>query len=200
MKKLLLTLAILFSTTFVYAGDITRSHTYTNGEVLTHTNLNTSIDEIILEANDLDGDNLASNIAITTSGNAQFTGTFQATGTTIQIGDGADTLEIEATGGITYTPAATWTFSAAQTVSGTWANLGTVTTVDINGGTVGGITLDGKLTAGASEIEGSNFDITGGSISGITDLAIADGGTGSSSTTYCNLTANVTGTLPVANG
>ena len=31
-------------------------------------------------------------------------------------------------------------------------------------------------------------------------LPIAGGGTGSTSTTYCNLTSNVTGTLPVANG
>jgi hypothetical protein len=31
-------------------------------------------------------------------------------------------------------------------------------------------------------------------------LPIANGGTNSSSTTYCNLTSNVTGTLPVANG
>jgi len=31
-------------------------------------------------------------------------------------------------------------------------------------------------------------------------LAITNGGTGSTSTTYCNLTTNVTGTLPVANG
>jgi len=35
-------------------------------------------------------------------------------------------------------------------------------------------------------------------VSGI--LPIANGGTNSSSTTYCDLTANVTGTLPVANG
>jgi hypothetical protein len=31
-------------------------------------------------------------------------------------------------------------------------------------------------------------------------LPIANGGTGSTSTTYCNLASNVTGTLPVANG
>ena len=31
-------------------------------------------------------------------------------------------------------------------------------------------------------------------------LPIANGGTGSTSTTYCSLTTNVTGTLPVANG
>ena len=33
-----------------------------------------------------------------------------------------------------------------------------------------------------------------------TALPIANGGTGSTSTTYCSMTANVTGTLPVANG
>lgn len=33
-----------------------------------------------------------------------------------------------------------------------------------------------------------------------TPLATSSGGTGSSSTTYCNLASNVTGTLPVANG
>jgi hypothetical protein len=42
------------------------------------------------------------------------------------------------------------------------------------------VTLGKKLAAGSVEIEGSNFDITGGSISGITDLALADGGTGAS--------------------
>lgn len=31
-------------------------------------------------------------------------------------------------------------------------------------------------------------------------LGTASGGTGSNSTTFCNLTSNVTGTLPVANG
>ena len=31
-------------------------------------------------------------------------------------------------------------------------------------------------------------------------VPIANGGTGSSSTTYCSLTTNVTGTLPIANG
>lgn len=37
--------------------------------------------------------------------------------------------------------------------------------------------------------------------SGVTGtLPIANGGTGSTSTTYCDLTTNVTGTLPVANG
>ena len=46
---------------------------------------------------------------------------------------------------------------------------------------------------------GANSDIT--SLSGLaTPLSIAQGGTGTSSTTFTNLTTNVTGTLPIANG
>ena len=39
-----------------------------------------------------------------------------------------------------------------------------------------------------------------GSLTLGTPLATSQGGTGSTSTTYCSLTANVTGTLPIANG
>ena len=46
---------------------------------------------------------------------------------------------------------------------------------------------------------GANANIT--SLLGLTTpLSTAQGGTGSASTTYCSLTSNVTGTLPVANG
>lgn len=89
--------------------------------------------------------------------------------------------------------AGNWT-NAGRTV----ADGGTVTTIDINGGAIDGTTIGansaaaitcttlntgGKLTAGANEIECSNVDITGGSITGITDLAVADGGTGASTLT-----------------
>jgi len=92
--------------------------------------------------------------------------------------------------------------------------------------TINAFTLNGKLTAGANEIEGSNFDINGGTIDGITDLAIVDGGTGAStaqaainalagavtsnrvlradganiSLAQVVLTSDVSGTLPLANG
>lgn len=57
--------------------------------------------------------------------------------------------------------------------------------------------FDNIATAVASKLDTSSF-----TASGLTSgtLAIANGGTGSSSTTYCNLVSNVTGTLPVANG
>jgi hypothetical protein len=42
--------------------------------------------------------------------------------------------------------------------------------------------------------------ITSPAIDVTTPIAVADGGTGTTSTTFCNLASNVTGTLPVANG
>jgi hypothetical protein len=67
-------------------------------------------------------------------------------------------------------------------------------------GTVNGITLTGTVT--------STGNLTlGGTLSGVNlasqvtgTLPIANGGTGTTSTTFANLTTNVTGTLPVGNG
>lgn len=67
-------------------------------------------------------------------------------------------------------------------------------------GTVNGITLTGTVT--------STGNLTlGGTLSGVNlasqvtgTLPIANGGTGTTSTTFVNLASNVTGTLPVANG
>ncbi len=55
---------------------------------------------------------------------------------------------------------------------------------------------------GTNVIEALNYvgSLTIGSITLSTPLGIASGGTGSSSTTYCSLTANVSGTLPVGSG
>ena len=64
---------------------------------------------------------------------------------------------------------------------------GTVTSVQVGGGTTGLTYSGGPIT-------------TSGTITTAGTLVIANGGTGSTSTTYCSLTANVSGTLPVANG
>jgi hypothetical protein len=64
---------------------------------------------------------------------------------------------------------------------------GTVTSVQVAGGTTGLTYSGGPIT-------------TSGTITTAGTLVIANGGTGSTSTTYCSLTANVSGTLPVANG
>jgi hypothetical protein len=93
------------------------------------------------------------------------------------------------------------------TITGTWPNQtinatgtgGTVTSV-AGTGTVNGISLSGTVTTSGSLT-------LGGTLSGVNltsqvtgTLPIANGGTGTTSTTFANLTTNVTGTLPVANG
>jgi hypothetical protein len=65
--------------------------------------------------------------------------------------------------------------------------------------TGGELDLDIKANGGVViEVGEIAVDLSASSITGT--LAIGDGGTGSSSTTYCDLTANVTGILPLANG
>jgi hypothetical protein len=68
--------------------------------------------------------------------------------------------------------------AAAPTVT----DLGAVTTCDINGGTIAGVTIDGSLTWSAAQDLNSqaltNVNIDSGVITGITDLVVADGGTG----------------------
>jgi len=77
---------------------------------------------------------------------------------------------------------------------------GSVTSVAVTG-TVNGITLTGGpvTSSGTFTLGGTlgSVDLTS-QITGT--LPVANGGTGSTSTTYASLTTNVTGTLPVANG
>jgi len=77
--------------------------------------------------------------------------------------------------------------------------VGSVTSVG-GTGTVNGITLSGTVTSSGNLTLGGTLgsvDLTS-QITGT--LPIGNGGTNSTSTTYCSLTANVSGTLPVANG
>ena len=66
-------------------------------------------------------------------------------------------------------------------------NFGTVTSVDVSGGSTGLTFSGGPIT-------------TAGTITMSGTLGTANGGTGSTSTAFVNLASNVTGTLPVANG
>ena len=93
-------------------------------------------------------------------------------------------------------------------ITGTWPNQtinssnsgGTVTSVATSG-SVNGITLSG------GPITSTGTVTLGGTLSGVSlatqvtgTLPIANGGTGTTSTTFANLATNVTGTLPIANG
>jgi hypothetical protein len=59
------------------------------------------------------------------------------------------------------------------------------TTADVNGGTIDGTTIGASVPAAGtfSSVSTGSATITGGSITGITDLAVADGGTGVSTLT-----------------
>jgi len=87
----------------------------------------------------------------------------------VSIGNGgSDKLTINAPGGITYTPAATWTFTGNQTVSGTWADAGTMTTVDIDGGTIDGVTIGATAAPTVTDLGSvATADINGGTMDGV---------------------------------
>jgi len=63
--------------------------------------------------------------------------------------NGAVTIGDASGDALTFHPAA-WTLTNAVTITGTWANLGAVTTVDINGGTIDGVTIGGATPAAAT--------------------------------------------------
>ena len=65
-------LFVLLFTVNAFGSDVTRSHDFTDGEILTAAQLDTAFDEIITECNDIDGDQLASDIAIVTTGLCRF--------------------------------------------------------------------------------------------------------------------------------
>ena len=77
--------------------------------------------------------------------------------------------------------------AAVALANPTETGTGTVTSVQVAGGTTGLTYSGGPIT-------------TSGTITTAGTLVIANGGTGSTSTTYCSLTANVSGLLPLANG
>ena len=52
--------------------------------------------------------------------------------------------------------------------------LGTLETTNVTATNINAFTLAGKLTAGSTEIEGSNFDINGGTVDAITTLTVAN--------------------------
>lgn len=81
-------------------------------------------------------------------------------------------------------------------------NSGVVTLLASSSGATGTVSSVAMSVPSFLSVAGSPITSSGTlavTLSG-TALPIANGGTGSTSTTYCSLTTNVTGTLPVANG
>ena len=75
------------------------------------------------------------------------------------------------------------TVTGGGTLAGTWTDLGTVTTVDINGGTIDGASIGSVVTSSGSFTTLSATGILTADLSIINstgDLPVADGGTGAS--------------------
>lgn len=98
-------------------------------------------------------------------------GTTPAAGTFTDLASTGNTTIGNATGdALTYHPSA-WTLTNAVTITGTWADLGAVTTVDINGGTVDGATIGGA-SAGAGTFTTLIATTIDGPIGSVTPAAV----------------------------
>ena len=113
----------------------------------------------------------------------------QGSGTTVNVANGSKVLIVTDGAG-----AGAAVLNANPTEVG-----GTVTSVG-GTGTVNGLTLTGTVTSSGNLTLGgtlANVDLTS-AVTGT--LPIANGGTGTTSTTFVDLSTNVTDTLPIANG
>ena len=113
----------------------------------------------------------------------------QGSGATVDVANGSKVMVVTDGAG-----AGAAVFNANPTEVG-----GTVTSVS-GTGTVNGLTLTGTVTSSGSLTLGgtlANVDLTS-QVTGT--LPIANGGTGTTSTTFVNLATNVSGELPFANG
>lgn len=132
---------------------------------------------------------------VTTSGSLTLGGTLSGVSLATQV---SGTLPVANGGTGTATPALV--AGTNVTISGTWPNQTINSTASGGGG--GTVTSVAASVPAFLSIAGSPITTSGTlaiTLSG-TALPIANGGTGSTSTTFVNLTTNVTGTLPVANG
>lgn len=125
-----------------------------------------------------DGALTADNIVCTNA--ATFGGGYGSTGATISTAgiiqaNGAITSDGAVTGGSLTDGTVTLT---AGSVTGTWVDLGTVTTVDINGGTIDGVTIGAAAAPTVTDLGSvATCDINGGSVDGVT-IGAASAGAG----------------------
>jgi len=130
--------------------------------------------------------------------NLSTTGTLGAGATTVtDLTSTGNTTIGNATGdALTFHPSA-WTLTNAVSITGTWTDLGTVTTADINGGTV-----DGAIVGGASAAAGTFTTLAGTtSVVANSDLTLTSGSiiSASGSITFGDENLSTTGTLASGN-
>jgi len=201
MRKLIFTILFLFFSVNAYSAPPSRDNTYVPATTITASDVTANEDAIFnylqagvdtyadntivnadvnssaaIQSDKLTLTSIAQNVAITSAGSFNNNGATTLDGD-VTLGDGTDdTLTINSDDGITYTPAATWTFTGNQTVSGTWADLGTITTADINGGTLDGVQIDGATTTGTIFFNDASDDVAG-LVPGADNLVLTSTGT-----------------------
>ena len=182
MRKFILILSLLFLifiTSNSFAINVSRVKTWAAAEILTAADLNAEFDNII--------DHEITNADIAASA-----------------GIPASKLDLTVASPIGSTTVSTGAFSTLSSTGATTIGDAPADTLHINANT---ITFEG---ATANDFEAQltftdptadrTFTFPNADINFTTGLPIANGGTGSTSTTYCSLTANISGILPVANG
>jgi len=158
---------------YLQAGvDTYADGTLTNADV--HASANIQSDKLNLTA-------IAQSVA--NSGSTTLTGTFAANGTTNSIGNGgSDTLTLNVPGGMTLSAATTWTLTGALTFSGTIADLGTVTTANIDGGTMDGVQIGGTTATGELIVNDASDDADGLGSQGTSGQFLKSAGAGANPT------------------
>lgn len=130
-------------------GIVTNTYQFVDvDETVTKTKLNNLAGPLVTEFNgNISDDNIASDASIQAS-KIDFSspgvigGTTPAAGTFTDLTSTGDTtIGNAALDGFTINPSA-WTLANAVTITGTWADLGAVTTIDINGGTINDVVAD----------------------------------------------------------
>src|SRR3990167_3592750 len=158
---------------YLQAGvDTYADETIVNADI--HPSANIQSDKLNLTA-------IAQSVA--NSGSTTLTGSFAADGTTNSIGNGgSDTLTLNVPGGMTLSAATTWTLTGALTFSGTIADLGTVTTADINGGTMDGVQIGDTTATGELIVNDASDDADGLGSQGTSGQYLQSAGAGANPT------------------
>jgi len=152
-------------------GDLTVTGNLTiNGTTVTNDATNTEVKDPLIELNSGAGSN-ANDLGIIMERGSTGDNTFMGWDESAdKFAFGTTTATGSSTGNISYTDAQL--LAEGATFSGTSPNLGTVTTIDINGGSI-----DGTTVGASSQTTGQFTNLTGTVVTASTSLALATGAT-----------------------
>ena len=155
-------------------ASITKGYTFGAAERVTNVKLHTLVDSATISLVE------AVPVGSTTPSSGAFTSLSSSGATTI--GDAAGD-------GFTINPSA-WTLANAVTITGTWADLGIVTTVDINGGTLDGVQIGGTEATGELIVNNASDQADGLGSQGTAGQVLTSAGAGANPTWANNVSSD----------